>query len=62
VHLAFPGISLCQHHDPVLFSTMLADQNGAGLEPECIIKLEIGSPVPGSEFLGQALKEALKRR
>ena len=60
MHLAVPGEAVRQHHDPVLFSTMLADQHGSGLEPERIIKLQIGSLVPGSEFPGHPLKETLK--
>ena len=60
MHLAVPCEPFRQHHDTVLFSIMFADQHGAGLEPEWIIKLQVGSLVPGSEFPGDPLKETLK--
>ncbi len=60
MHLAVPCEAFGQHHDTVPFSTMLADQHGAWLEPDRIIKQQIGGLVSGSEFLGYPLKETLK--
>ena len=62
MHLAIPGEAIRQHHDPVLFSIMLADQHGAGLELESIIRLQVGTFGSGRELPGYPLKETLLSR
>jgi hypothetical protein len=61
VQLAVPGISLRQHHDPVLFAAMLADQHGAGLEPHRNAELQIRG-LPRRNLFADTIQEALRGR